>query len=103
MTLYSWRDDRKAGRKTIRHFIAEAVDRKAWAATMPDDWQASEMSRQMLAEVRGSTIHQLARKAMEYARHRAFLRSGGEGSHSPNGWPIDKLAADLWASLRGEP
>ena len=94
MRLYSWSPERRASAAHIRHFIAQAVERKAWAATKPAVWRdASQMSQEMLAEVRASSIKQIARKAMEYARYRAFM----PGAYS--GWPGDKPAHDLWQSL----
>lgn len=96
MALYSWRPDRKATREHIHHFVTKAVERKQWAATMPanpDDWPASEVSRDMLRNYRSKTVKQLARDSLDYARLRAFMRGAYDG------YPGDRPARDLWEKL----
>lgn len=92
--LWAWSTERKATRAHIRHFIGAALQDKAWAATMPANWNASKMSCDHLDEIRLYSVRQLARKALEYARHRAFM----PGAYA--GYPGDRPARDLWEALR---
>lgn len=94
--LYSWRADRRASRACIRHFIARAIEQKAWADGLPADWgsHVSDMSRQMAEGYRRDSVRTMARHSLEYARLRAFM-AGAYGG------PGDRPAAELWQTLHG--
>lgn len=93
MRLYSWHPERRATRSHIRYFIRQALERKKWAATMPEEWKiASQMSQDMLAEYRALSVKELARKSMEYARLRAFMMDGGRFINRPERTLWDTLA-----------
>ncbi len=93
--LYAWTPERKACRAQIRHFVAVAAERKAWALAVTPEWRkgASVMSLEGLREAETYSVRQLARQALEYGRLRAFMRGAYEG------WPGDKPAHDLWQAL----
>ncbi|MEG3175809.1 hypothetical protein U1872_06175 [Sphingomonas sp. RB3P16] len=96
--LWAYAPERRATRAHLRHFIADAVERKAAAKgiVVPPDsrspWDTGTIDAQTFS------VHQLARRALEYARFRAFMR----GTYSD--WPADKPARDFWQALAlGQP
>lgn len=95
--LYSWREDRKASRECIRHFIRKAMARKIWALSVSPEWRdkASLMSNETAIEYATKSIHMIARGSLEYTRLRAWLgiREGGAD------WPWDRPARMLWLKL----
>ncbi|AFU87890.1 hypothetical protein CcrColossus_gp020 [Caulobacter phage CcrColossus] len=93
----------------IRHFVREAAKAKADAAARLADqkWMrdASDMAQSWTRDTASRSIHAIARKALEYARMRAFLTVSPEraGSYAPAGWPIDRPARDQWQALNPPP
>ncbi|WP_242136970.1 hypothetical protein [Sphingomonas sp. TREG-RG-20F-R18-01] len=93
--LWSLTPERRATAAHIRHFIADAIERKECAQNLPAKWWkgASKMSQDMMTERLQKSVKQLARESLDYSRYRAFMR----GAYA--GWPGDKPAHDLWQGL----
>lgn len=92
-----WSPTRRASRACIKHFVAEALERKKWASAVTPEWAsgASDVSRRWVEELNRSTVHAVARRALNYCRMRSSLGLRSDGS----GWAHDQPAFKLWTRL----